>query len=323
LARLVGLAFADLVTKEEPHAPIVAFRKMRGTVTKDHHIENAQTMGRMLRHLVPYLPFDVLAMPPVLKDPRCEYDYHQKVAGMIRQEITVDPHETIDFRHLIRHFRKLQAVLVPVLWGSKQQHKNATHIYLPDSQTTWVYLNLDVNVHDFKFWMAHELGHCLVPQLRGEDAEDFADAFAGTLLFPHELASKAYKKLSRLSGNQAQLSAIITLAEEHIISPWTVYKQVNFYAQAAGLEPLDLELAIHAWITRFNKKYLNVSASLFDGDLPPEPSTYMEVSSDTFETPFFDILSRYLKEHKKGHGFVQTLMDIPLLDARSLHTALT
>lgn len=58
--------------------------------------------------------------------------------------------------------------------------------FLPESDTTWVYLNLDTNVHDLKFWMAHELGHCLSPSLTGtEVAEDFADAFAGALLFPH------------------------------------------------------------------------------------------------------------------------------------------
>jgi len=43
-----------------------------------------------------------------------------------------------------------------------------------------------VNIHDFKFWMAHELGHCLSPSLTGEDAEDFADGFVGALLFPKD-----------------------------------------------------------------------------------------------------------------------------------------
>lgn len=323
LGKLVGLSFSDLVIKEESDAPVVAFRKMRGTKTKDHHIEHAQTMGRMLRHLVPYLPFDVLSMPPVLKEPRCEYDYLQQAASLIRQEIHVNPTETINFQHLIRHFSKLQAVIIPVLWGSKKQHKNATHIYLPSSQTTWVYLNLDVNVHDFKFWMAHELGHCLAPQLRGEEAEDFADAFAGALLFPQQLSSNAYSKIRKSSGNKKQLQQIISLAEEHIISPWTIYTQTNFYAQTAGLPALELEPAIHAWTTRFNQKYLNTSDSLFDNEMPPEPSAYIDVTSDAFETPLFEMLSRYLKEQHKGPGFVQTAMDIPLLDARSLHDALT
>ena len=82
-----------------------------------------------------------------------------------------------------------------VLWGTKKTHENAIHIYLPDSQTTWVYLNLETNVHDFKFWMAHELGHCLSPSLSGNEAEDFADGFAGLLLFPKVLAESAYHQI--------------------------------------------------------------------------------------------------------------------------------
>lgn len=323
LGKLLGLGFSELVIKEETNAPVVAFRRMRGTKTKDHHIEHAQTMGRMLRELAPLLPFDRLAMPPVLKDPRCEYAYLQQVASMVRQEIHVQQLETIDFVHLIRHFLKLQAVIIPVLWGNKQRHENATHIFLPDSQTTWVYLNLDVNIHDFKFWMAHELGHCLAPLLRGDEAEDFADAFAGTLLFPHELASDAYKTIVKLKSEKGRLQKIIDLAKEHIISPWTVYKHINFYATSAGLPPLELEPAIHGWVTKFNQQYLNVSATLFDGNTPPEPADYVKVTAEAFETPFFDMLGRYLKENRKGPGFVQTAMDIPLLDARSLHDALT
>lgn len=39
--------------------------------------------------------------------------------------------------------------------------------------------------------MAHELGHCMSPGLEGDEAEDFADAFAGCLLYPAELAEQA------------------------------------------------------------------------------------------------------------------------------------
>lgn len=323
LGKAVGLGFSQLVIREDPHAPVVAFRRMRSTKTTDAHVERARTMGHMLRHLVPFLPFDILSMPPVLKEPRCEYGYLQKVAEMVRLEIRAESAKAIDFQHLIRYFRNLQAVIVPVMWGSKKTHANATHIHLPDSQTTWVYLNLDVNIHDFKFWMAHELGHCLAPQLRGDEAEDFADAFAGALLFPDAMARDAWRNISRLRSARAQWKEIAALADEHTISPLTIYKQINCYAKTAGLEPLDLESTIHGWITLFNKEYLNVSATLFDGQLPPEPAAYVETVSKEFETPFFDILSRYLREENKGPGFVQTVMDIPLLDARSLHAELT
>ncbi len=323
LAKNLGLTFQQLVVRHDEAAPVVAFRKTRGTKTRDHHVENAQTMGRMLRQLVPFLPFDVLAMPPVLKKPRVEYEYLRQAATLIRQEIHVEPLESLDFHHLIRHFRKLQAVLIPVLWGSKKVHENATHVYLPESQTTWIYLNLDVNVHDFKFWMAHELGHCLAPDLRGDEAEDFADAFAGMLLYPHERAMESYRTLAAFPDSKSQLTRLMRIAEEQLISPLTVYKQINACAQYLGEAPLDLEPGIYGWMTRFNQRHPNLSEAVFDGDLPPEPARYIETGSDLFETPFFQVLSQFLHQSGKGPGFVQTVLDIPLLDARGLHDALT
>ena len=93
--------------KDEPNAPVVAFRKRQGTKTKDHHVEKAQEMGRFLRLLAPYLPFDTLEMPPVLKQPKCDYAYLQKVALKVRHDINLSPEDTIDFTHLIRRFREL------------------------------------------------------------------------------------------------------------------------------------------------------------------------------------------------------------------------
>jgi transcriptional regulator with XRE-family HTH domain len=39
LGKLLNLAFDELVIKEDPFTPKVAFRKKKGTKTKDHHIE--------------------------------------------------------------------------------------------------------------------------------------------------------------------------------------------------------------------------------------------------------------------------------------------
>ena len=323
LAKSLDLSFQQIVVRHDPDEPVIAFRKTRGSKTRDHHIQNARTMGRMLRHLVPYLPFDVLAMPPVLKQPRLDYEFLRKAAALIRQEIRVQPLESLDFHHLIRHFGKLQAVLIPVRWGSKQVHENATHIYLPDSQTTWIYLNLDVNIHDFKFWMAHEMGHCLAPDLRGDEAEDFADAFAGMLLFPHELALAGLERLQACSTRKARLEQLMAIAEEQLISPFTVYKQINACAEFSGEQPISLEPDIFKWMTRFNQGYLNFSETIFDGELPQEPAHYLEVVSQLFDTPFYDVLRQFLKHSRKGAGFVQTVLDIPLLDARGLNDALT
>jgi len=323
LGKLLGLSFDALVIKEDPHTPVVAFRKMKGTKTKDHHIEKAQEMGRFLRCLVPYLPFDVLEMPPVLKNPNCDYDYLQMIAAKVRMEINVDSEETIDFAHLIRRFTDLQAVVVPVLWGSKQRHENAVHIFLPDSQTTWVYLNLDVNIHDFKFWMAHELGHCLSPSLRGEKAEDFADAFASTLLFPEIKAKRAYLEIANQTTQKSRQNSLLAIANREVISPYTVMMQANRYAEFSGNPQLDFGKNIWGIITNFNKGYKNVSEALF-GDLKNiNAREFIQKTEEAFETPFFNILSSYLKASGKGSGIVHAVTDMPLLDARSLHAEMT
>jgi hypothetical protein len=57
------------------------------------------------------------------------------------------------FRSGSQQLELYHAVLVPVLWGAREHHGNALNIYLPDSQTTWVFVNLDSNIVDFKFWM--------------------------------------------------------------------------------------------------------------------------------------------------------------------------
>ncbi|PAU62479.1 XRE family transcriptional regulator [Pseudomonas indica] len=322
LATLLGLPFNELVEKNEPHAPVVAFRKVKATKTTDAHYAHAQTMGRMLKHLVSYLPFDKLAMPPVLKNPALEYEYLQEVAQKVRGEIGLEKNQKIDFQHLIGHFKKLQAVLIPVLWGSKNRHENATHIFLPDSMTTWIYLNLDVNVLDFKFWMAHELGHCLAPELRGNEGEDFADAFAGTLLFPHDLAKIAYETVSRLESSRQQIDEINKIAYEHVIAPYSIYCQINAYAEQFGLEALNLVPGIHKSSTTINNSLPSVSRVVFESDAEPEPALYIERIKEVFDTPFFNILGQYLKDSGKGPGLVQTLMDVSILDARSIFSEL-
>jgi transcriptional regulator with XRE-family HTH domain len=322
-AKLLKLGFGELVINEEPNAPIIAFRKKAGTKTKNHHVEKAQETGRFLRHLVPYLPFDTLEMPPVLKSPNCNYEYLQKVALKVRKDINLNETDTVDFDHLIRRFKELQAVIVPVLWGAKNRHENAIHIYLPDSQTTWVYLNLDVNLHDFKFWMSHELGHCLSPSLSGDEAEDFADAFAGTLLFPHKKAKKTYDLLLTKNSERLRLQCLMDIAKEEFVSPDTIQRQVNKYAVNEGMLEIDFGKKLYGWITNFNKKYNNLSKAMFDDLDKLSAREYITKTEEGFETPFFDMLRQYLKTKDISSGFIQNVTDMPLMDARSMHAELT
>lgn len=320
LARLLALTFSDLVIKHpEPNEPVVAFRKKGAHKITPEYVEQAKDMGRVLEALVPYLPFDDLAQPATLRKPASDYEYVHKAAGRIRAQIGVQEDNEIHFEKLIDFFGELHAVLIPVHWGHKDKHENALHIHLPESQTTWIYLNLDCKLHDFKFWMAHELGHVLAPQLQGDDGEDFAEAFAGALLIPRELAEAEYCRLSRLGNVGAQVNRVKDIAERLVISPVTVFMEINKFA-AYSNQPV-LEFDIHGAAANFNKSFKPVSEALF-GTREPLASRYVACAREAFNSPFFEVLKTYLKTHRKSASFVQSTLNIPFIDAQNVYEEL-
>ena len=186
--------------------------------------------------------------------------------------------------------------------------------------TTWIYLNLDSKTHDFKFWMAHELGHVKTPELRGDEAEDFAEAFAGALLVPQEIAEKEYIHLRRLKSTHQQISRIKELAEELIVSPLTIYIEINKAAANHGNPLIDLEKdkAIYRVNNHFCSQYHSVAETLFD-ETPPAPKDYISCTKDSFNSSFFDALSTLLIDQKKSVGFLQAILDLSPADAHLLY----
>ncbi len=324
LALALDLRLDELTLKiEDPTEPVIAFRKRGNSKTTEAHIVRAKDMGRMLSVLVPYLPYDLLVQPATLKNPTTDYAYIQQVASKLRAEIGVIPDDELSFNHLIKKFNDLQAVIIPVLWGKKVQHENALHIYLPDSMTTWVYLNLDVEVHDFKFWMAHELGHVYTPELRGKEAEDFADALAGALIFPELLAATAYQDIMRSRTDKSRVVKIRSIADCYSISMISVYYEVNKYAKHQKLETIELNnKALFGTNTNLNKQYPTVSKILFKTD-KPTVQDYIQTSNDLFDSPIFSALQAYLMEQNKPASYVQCIFNTPLLDAKGIHAELT
>ncbi|CAB1060534.1 HigA protein (antitoxin to HigB) [Olavius sp. associated proteobacterium Delta 1] len=318
----LGLPFQDLVEKSVTASePVVAFRKKGRRKTTDNHIENAKEIGQLLDLLAPYLPFDGMFQPPSLKAPKLDYSYIQNAAQQIRSEIKVKDDASIAFEQMIAKLNNFEVVLIPVFHGQREHHENALHIFLPASKTTWIFINLDSNLHDFKFWMAHELGHVLSPSLTGDSAEDFADTFAQALLFPEMLAKRAYISLRRLRSSRSRIREIIRLADSYTISPITVYLAINEYSAAYGLVELNLEPDIYAATTYFNKKYPNVSEILFDGKLC-SASDYIKKSKELFGSPFFEALRVYLSENEISGGFIQSILDCSILDAKEIHAEL-
>ncbi|MBW2365297.1 MAG: helix-turn-helix domain-containing protein [Deltaproteobacteria bacterium] len=323
LAVMLGLGFNEVVSvAQSPSEPVIAFRRKTNRKTKDVHIERAKDMGKLLELLVDFLPFENLEYPPTLKQPVIDYQYIQKVALKIREDIGINESKPIDFDMLIDKFIEFEVVIIPVLWGDKEQHENALHIYLPSSKTTWVYLNLDSNLHDFKFWIAHELGHVVAPDLKEDEAEDFADAFAQALLFPEKIARDAYKEIEVLNNVSAKIRKIIECADRYIISPVTILKAINGYSSKYSLKEVALGNGFYAATTEFNKKYPNVSEVL-NKSKPYTTVDYIKMSKECFKTPFFDVLKKFISENEKSPGFIQTILETSFLDAKEIYAELT
>lgn len=320
IGMLLGMAFEQLVELSIPQAvPIVSFRRKAAKVTKDEDLEKARAKGELLKRLVKYVPDIPLAEPPVLTDPSCAYDYVQRVVSDVRKEMGLK--DKIVFKDLIDKFNRLHAVIIPVLWGAREQHGNALNIHLPDSKTTWVYLNLDSKLVDFKFWMAHELGHSLAPTLGDgcEEGELFAEAFAQALLFPESEAHRMRDKLASLNTVGLRINVIKAEAERLLISPLTIRLSIESFERARGLEPMDIGNMnpFMGAVKNFSKGFPTVTASIFNTDVP-KPSDYIACARKEFGSSFFEALAAYCKAEEGSEHYIRQILDLPLADAKAL-----
>lgn len=327
LGRLLELRHKELVQTRSPvEEPLVAFRKRGSCKTTEAHQERAQNMGRFLQPLVEYLDIDEFIGPPSLKNPSCEYRYLQDLAARIRRDLDIPEKAPFQFNDLIDLFSEYQTIIVPTLWGHKSKHENALHIHLPESQTTWIYLNLDVEIHDFKFWMAHELGHVLTVDLlregRIDEAENFADAFAGALLFPEPLAKRALADYKRTGSEKGRLRVLTKWAENHTISPLSVLREMENYAafHGAKLDPIDQKV-LFPYISGFNKNFKKLSEVLFDG-VAPSADHFMRIAQENFDTEIYSALGRYIRDKEPGSSLIAAILGVPLMDAKAYLEAL-
>lgn len=321
LAALLNLPYDQLVVTQGIGEPIVAYRKRGNSKTTAEHIRKSKGIGHLLRPLVPLLPA-VHALRTQIASPSLDYNRLQASASELRRSIGIGDSAELEYNHLIQKFAACGAILVPVLWGKKSDHKNAMHLHLPDENITFIYLNLDTREEDFKFWMAHELAHVLTPGLTGTDeGEDFAEAFAATLLFPEACAAQAYSELMTSTDATARLQTMAAHAQQHQISLNTVYQQAKHYALNHELPPPGMdEQQIH--VARNQNPGPLVSENLFDRN-PPEPDRYLAACENIFASCFFEAVKRIVHEQNAEPEYLQQILDISLQDAYSLHKELS
>jgi transcriptional regulator with XRE-family HTH domain len=316
LATTLKLGFSELVMGSRESEPVIAFRKKGGAKTTDEHVTKAIAMGTLLKALVPFLP----ALPQLrrqIPDPSTDYLKLQAVVSQVRKGLGLGEGAVLKYDQLLSEFAENGAIVTPVMWGALQNHKNALHILLPQEKVTFIFLNLDTPLEDFKFWMAHELAHVFTTELAGTTAgEDFADAFAGALLFPRELARKAYEQVAGQTKTH-EAKVLKTFAREHGISLFSVFTEVNNYANSQGLQVLKLGgTDVHAM--RNAQRGQHVSETLF-APQPPLPAAYLAAADRQFRCSFFLALRRMVHEKQTGAGYIQQVLDIPMQDALALH----
>lgn len=320
LATTLSLSFEQLVQANDAGRPIIAYRKKANSKTTAAHIAKATAMGMLLKPLVAHLT-DLKALRTLITSPSTEHAKLQIAVAQTRVRLGIGDQAVLDYEHLIGEFNDCGALLVPVLWGDKGNHENALHIRLPEEDVTFIYLNLDTRLEDFKFWMAHELAHVLTPALCGTDeGEDFADAFAGALLCPKACAEPTYDRASRQTRKQPMLDELLRQAETHAISLNTVFRAVQGYAKATGKPLLPIEdRDIHT--IRNSLRGPLVSEALFD-PMPPTPERYLAACENTFRTPFFQALRNRIVEDGTGTAYVQQVLETPFQDAMALYEVL-
>jgi transcriptional regulator with XRE-family HTH domain/Zn-dependent peptidase ImmA (M78 family) len=320
LSVLLRLPFEQLVEAPAKGAPIIAFRKRASTKTTAAHLAHAAEMGYLLKSAVPFLPTRP-SLRPRMDSPSVDYGFLQQAVADIRAKLGIGLTAPLQYSHLIGQFLEAGAVLIPVLWGEKKRHENALHICLPNEDVTFIYLNLDTKLEDFKFWMAHELAHVYTPGLAGKDeGEDFADALAGALIFPEPCARAAYASATG-KDDRGALAALNKHAEEHSISIYSVYLEVKKFQEYNNLPGLSLSAELIHKFRNGNASPL-LSKVLFDNE-PPSAKVYIATCESIFKCQLVAALRGMIKTRSIGATYVSQVLDIPLSDASAIHSELS
>lgn len=314
----------DKLLVAEPAAsdkPLVAYRRKGQQQTTAFQEDEALDQGFALERLASLLG-PRLFKPREFSNPTTAYDHVEELAATVRPEISPRDVGAVDWAALVAWFAKQQAILVPVFWGERENHGNALHIHLPSSGHTFIYINLDSEELDFKFWLAHEMAHMLTPSMVGTDeGEDFSDAFAGALLFPQRLAAAAYRAAVSAKTPTQSIQALERAATEAGVSLHTVFMQCDRLAKAKGTAPLVIKAErLHQTRRLLDRRVGKIRRHFFSDS--PTAKEYVSVCESRFGTKFFQVLAEYLETSASGPTFIRRVLHCPMKDAVALHEEL-
>lgn len=318
LSAALGIPVKDLIGRSSTLQPVVAFRSLGNKPVTAAAVAAAEEVGMHLRQLVPFLDQPVFS-PRRLANPTTDHGFIAKAAAAQRDLLKLGPLEVPSIEQIVHLLRDSGASLLPVLWGKdKHGHENALSVFLPESPVSWVVFNLGCYIDDIKYWLCHELGHCLTLHTLQQDAgEQFAEKFAQCLLVTDELAIQLYKAIQ--SSPQSKLRTSAELASKYEISILTVVRTADAAGIAAGLAATGLDAPpLYAAWKRMQKETPTLADKFFGTDLP-SAQEYVETCEKEFGTLAFHAIEQWqLKVGGTSPSFIASALNINITEAFEL-----
>lgn len=318
LSEVLGIPVDSLLNVVQPPAPVFAYRTKLNKPVTGQLRDAAEEQARHLEQLLSFVEDRSNFEPPLLRDPSLDADLIRHAATRARFSLGLSNKEVLSNENLERLFYIFGAILVPVIWGlNKERHENALTVYLPESKTSWVVFNLGCRKDDYKYWLAHEYGHCLTMHaLSEEDGEIFAEKFAQQLVFPDEVAHECLEKVRAGGGGDISIKEY---AETYGVSVITVLKAVDrlseqLYGKKTGM---DIPSFYMAWI-RGRAKIPTMSQLVLGNDTPSQ-EVYVAKAQEAYNTPIFTAIRRFQEvDGGRNPAFIASVLNIGIGDALSL-----
>lgn len=318
LSEVLGIPVDLLLNFVEPTRPVFAYRtKLNKPVTGPLR-DAAEEQARHLEQLLPFVEGRSEFEPPLLRDPSLDAERIRLATTRVRESLGLSNKDVLSRESLERLFHIFGAILVPVIWGlNKERHENALTVYLPESKTSWVVFSLSCRKDDYKYWLAHEYGHCLTMHaLSEEDGEVFAEKFAQQLVFPDEVAHDC---LGEVRSSNEGATVIKKYADKYDISVITVLRAVDrlseqLYGDKTGLGNGGFYAGWNA-----NRKNVSTMAEVLFGSDTPSQVDYVTKAEAAYRTPVFKAIQSFQEaEGGRNPAFIASALNVGLGDALSL-----
>ena len=156
-----------------------------------------------------------------------------------------------------------------------------------------------------------------------DEAEDFAEGFAGAPLYPESAAEAGFKAYKRQRTEHSRLARLLAEAKKYTISPLSIYLELKNYATACGETFAEIDSTrLHTEITNFNKLFPTLSEFLFDGE-QPTADQFMRIAQEQFGTVFFKAFAQYIRDHQPSPSTISGILSVSPIDARAYQDALS